>query len=593
MPKIPISKGAGFVQHTEAGHLNIRERLHYYDDHKADFWKGLSKLGDSLYGIGMKGIEFAEKLQDSENALAAGEYRAAWNKREAALEDRMNQNPGEVENFGKWAEESDKEWQKESEQFTSRMSKTFRANFENNFSVHRQNALSQRRAKSFQAAVTRQRSMFDKLAKDAAEAGDYDMAEWAANEAAACGVITPAEQDNYLNVYIPQMRDFNAVNERINKKDYSVIADLQKNVYTTLDEKQKRAFISAARSQQTEDRLEWESEYTRSFVAGNPPYNDMKSLESAFTGGVIDTRQYNYAARLIEARDRQRSEARIEKFNVDITKGITPTAGDLKKQLDSGKITRAEYLYMMGVVQKISDHKEKLALAAKNRADNMRKVQAAEMEKRKITAIETALNAEEANEMISLDPQVLADFKDKYYRLIEEASLPPEKVYKLQIKVNDLIDKVKKGKGEFSTPEGRIVRKYIQRTFRDDDLSYKGLGAGDGIWWSNIESGQQHQMEQYNDIMWMAREMLAKGKGSKEVIDTIDGMVKEMNNANAVTTVRNIWYQRKQDAEQAKKEAEQEAENAALAKEYSDRVERQLAENRNNDEKNKFFGGNK
>lgn len=329
MPRIPTSGNASALGHVNQGNLRIGERLQYYRD-GSEFGEGIERAGRAISAVGSAVVEFAEKKQRAEDNLAAAEYRAAWKKRELELEERMEANPGMVEEFGKWAEENDKAWDKESKVFTDRMSRDFRKAFVIDADVMRREAVSSRIRTSNRAAVKRLRNQYTTLIQELCQSGSYDDAVLQANVAAADGVFTNEEADYYREKYVPQMRDYQEVETLVKNAPAEAAKVLEdQNNYSNLTSDQRKTFLSIAYRRDAEKRLGENESLEARLLNGESVTED--EVRKNFEGrtSADDLKQMNQQLKMVQGFSAKRETAKERLAEAQKRKQFEQTSADL------------------------------------------------------------------------------------------------------------------------------------------------------------------------------------------------------------------------------------------------------------------------
>lgn len=317
MPKIPTSNNTSGLGHVEVGNLRIGEQLQYHRD-GGEFGAGIARAGSGLASLGNAMMEFAQKKQDAENDLAAAEYKAAWTKREQKLETKMSNNPGMVEEFGNWAQESDKEWVKESKAFTDRMTGDYRKRFLTEWEPVRTKAVGERLRISNRAAVKRIADDYTSVIQELCQSGMYDDAYLEAEVAYADGVFTPEQVEDITKRYIPQMEDFNAVNALVENAPAKALEELKnQNNYKNLTTEQRTNFLRSAGRRDAEKRLAENERLEERLLNGEAVSVDevKKNFEGRNSAG--DIQQKNQQIKMVQSFSARRDTAkeRLEAAN--------------------------------------------------------------------------------------------------------------------------------------------------------------------------------------------------------------------------------------------------------------------------------------
>lgn len=171
MPKIPMNRQIGMVQHVraEAPMTGSGLRLKYADDGTAET---LQKFAVNMDRSVSALAEYQRKKEYTEDRLAAAEARNLYRTINADLESRMADNPNDYEKFKEWAQDADKRYADGVREFTGKMSADYRKQFEAEMSGIRVENLGRRTRIGIQAKVTADYNLFQSQWKDAALRGD-------------------------------------------------------------------------------------------------------------------------------------------------------------------------------------------------------------------------------------------------------------------------------------------------------------------------------------------------------------------------------------------------------------------------------------
>lgn len=329
MPKIPTSNNTSGLGHVEVGNLRIGERFQYHRD-GGEFGAGIARAGSGIASLGNAMMEFAQKKQDAENDLAAAEYKAAWARREQDLETRMSQNPGMVEEFGNWAQESDKDWEKVSKTFTDRMSGDYRKRFLTEWEPVRTKAVGERLRISNRAAVKRIADGYTSVIQLNCKAGNYKGAIGAADIAAEHGVFAPEQVEDIKKRYVPQMQDFNEVNALVENAPAEAAKVLKdQNNYSNLTSDQRKTFLSIAYRRDAEKRLGENEALEARLLNGESVTEDEVRKNFKDRTSADDLKQMNQQLKMVQGFSAKRETAKERLAEAQKRKQFEQTSADL------------------------------------------------------------------------------------------------------------------------------------------------------------------------------------------------------------------------------------------------------------------------
>lgn len=177
MPKIPVNRQTAMIQHVRATTpINAGgQHLQFYKSNTAEaLINAGAKIGNASAELGQKMMAFSEKLQYTEDRLAATEAKNLYRNLQSDLQKRMTANPGQYDQFGEWAKETDKTYADQVQTITSRMSGDFRRQFDAEMEGLRKETIARRENLGMQGRVTADYTLFQAQWKDAALRGDLN-----------------------------------------------------------------------------------------------------------------------------------------------------------------------------------------------------------------------------------------------------------------------------------------------------------------------------------------------------------------------------------------------------------------------------------
>ena len=175
MPRIPMSEKAGLIRHvSDSVHMQGAPGLNWKLDEGQALINMGEKLGRGAERLGLAGIEFGRRLQETEDKLNATKIESLWREGQSALEARMKDSPGAYDKFGEWARETDRNFTEASKPYMEKMSSRSRELLEARMEGYRAEAIHRRTAIGNHARATADYNFFQEEWKEAALRGDRD-----------------------------------------------------------------------------------------------------------------------------------------------------------------------------------------------------------------------------------------------------------------------------------------------------------------------------------------------------------------------------------------------------------------------------------
>lgn len=398
MPRIPLSN-AQKIGHTSA---SVNQQSAPGMNFGMDDARALQGAGDTVgqvgRGLGSALMRFGEQVQQAEDRLAAAEYETAWNNREKALEARMRENPGSVKEFGKWADESDKEWEDEGKQYLDRMSQRQREVFEVNWRRNRDNAVYRRQELTIGAQVKSLQDRYAKQIQDLCQTGDYDGAK------RLIGVLIGLETSPFTADQIDGFREFVNKSETFGLLRKAFDSGNAKDIENTLEllkVRNKDGGYLHDLGLTEEERARW-IKYGENTLRETENQQCEDALYTYLKDGTYDSEDklransdrmsphvFAYKMELAkkakaaeEGRQRDADDKIYYGYIVDYVKSgykIFPTQEELDKDYNAGKISQALYLKLSSFREKV-DSRDKAAAETEARKIQ---IQHAEAERKK------------------------------------------------------------------------------------------------------------------------------------------------------------------------------------------------------------------
>jgi hypothetical protein len=215
--------------------------------------------------------------------------------------------------------------------------------------------------------------------------------------------------------------------------------------------------------------------------------------------------------------EKARIQGEWEEFQVDVARAEKPgdlpaTMEELDARLENGELTREEYLRRRRLLQKALDDFGK----GERNARSERERDAAD-----------SLKYEAAMAVFPVEPaanrRLLNHYRERAMDAIGDPALLRSTLEWLDKEAEDGLA----GRGAFSTPDGQMVRRYIQDSFVARNGEFTGLKWDPWGW--GKEDSQEFMQARYHEVVEVAAQMLEKGKSPAEIMDFIDGQADELN----------------------------------------------------------------
>ena len=496
MPRIPMSE-RGYVPHVENG---VRMRGAPGMDFGMDTSRALRDAGNGLEDLGRgalelyaAGREFVEREADTQNKLAATNARNLYRAINEELENRMASNPADFKEYSKWADEADQRYLDEVRQYTEQMTTPFRNQFNAEMEGIRIDSLSQRRKIGIQAKVTADYNMMQTLLKDAAQRGDE--AEYKRILDEHKGTLISEEEYNIRNVEYGKLADSAAA-----KRLVDAAADSESPV-------QAKSILERLKERDSD---------------GN--YVNFKNITEDYRDQLI---------RVAKTAKTQKETERDAHVLAEINQGRVPTEDSLIAAKDADIITEEQFNRYMGWVKSYNSAIASAEKAAKAeaKAEKNEAKQAANEAKRLQREQETIekdhWNYKISNTWFSSDPNAAWAQREQIWSEILKSVNDSSDLNELMKHLDSQMQDGLSGKSEFTTPDGKLVQQYIEKSYRDG-VQIKGLSYDPSGLFNKVKD-QKFMQARYYEIHEMAREMLRKGKTGTEVIEEVKKRVGQLN----------------------------------------------------------------
>lgn len=508
MPRIPLST-AQKIGHVDA---EVNQQSAPGMGFGMDDARALQNAGDAIgqagRGLGNAMMQFAERVQEAEDRLAAAEYETAWNKRQKELETRMKENPGSVKDFGKWATESDAAWENDSKQYTDRMSKRYRDVFETNWRRQRDNAVYRRQELTIQAQVKSLQDGYAKQIQERINTGDYNGARELIKEIGSmkdnangkpCSPFTE-DQIKGFGEFVDKSEAFGLLRNMFDSGEAAQIQtalDLLKETdengayvrFTTAPEDESDEYwnVTGRGNLTEEERARWikygenvqmqqRNDAAKAYLAevnSTGKYQTKKELNELLKAGEITAEDYNFRWKIAEGKEQEAEREKDKAFRDEMSEviadynhggSIVDVRDELELKLERGIITPAQYNEGIRIIEILENKEEqKIAvLKAESEKGQVAARQVEELEARIRTADYPA-------------PAEQLQWQTQYYNEIKKVFA---KYPKIQEKLMKAVDQRLKDDPLEKTEIGRELKKTVDGYIRQADQSI-GLGIFD------------------------------------------------------------------------------------------------------------------
>ena len=492
MPRIPMSD-RGFVPHVENNaHMSGAPGMDFgMESSRAlrDAGNGISDalddLGRGALALGAAARDFVEKKADTQNKLMATETDNLYLAIQEELNNRMAANPASYKDFPKWADEADQRFLDQSRQYTEQMTTDFRELYYARKEHDRIQDLSKRKLIATQAEVTNQYNMMQTQLKSAAEQGKAD--DYKAILEAHKGVLISEDEYNLRMQEYPKLADSAAAKRLV---DAAADSDSPVQAKSVLEQLKER-------------------DSDGNFV-------NFKNLSEDYRDQLI---------RATKTAKAQKETERDSHVLAEINQGRPPTMESLLAAKDAEIITEEQFNRYVGWVKSYNSAIEAAAKAAKSEA-KAEQTEAKRLKTEHEADVRDAWKYRIVNTWFSSDPNAAWAQREEIWKEVMKSVNDTSNLTDIMKTLDTQMQNGLSGKDEFGTPDGKMVLKYIEDSYRDGS-EFQGL-KWDPWGWEKDKS-QSFMQARYYEIHEIAREMLRKGDGAAKVIEEVKTRVGKLN----------------------------------------------------------------
>lgn len=558
MPKIPMSD-RGFVPHVEN---NVRMHGAPGMDFGMQNLKGLTDAARGIEGLGQGllrltdgMIEYYKQEADTQNKLAAQNAQNLYLAINEELENKMAANPADFKSYVEWADKADQRYLDEVRQYTDQMTEPFRKQFNAQMEGVRIKSLSRRQHIAINAKVTEDYNNMQSLLKDAAARGNAEQYKSILEEQR--GVLISEEDYKTRMIDYPRLADSFAAQKILMAEDetaYEKLTEKDENGnyknFANMPLDYREQCIRAAKTQKEKRDTEEEYRFMADITLGNVPTEE--NLAADLREGKITPEQFNRKIALVKRynADKASEERRInaeakqaaneaekelkERFEASYHMGapMYRTQAELDVALKNGEVTTEAYNDFSRYIKQFDVSIESARKAAETearRADTERAENIRDSYKFDIIQLDFPTNPNEAYDMFQdVWDELKAHVKD-YKHLVD-----------LYGTLKTQLDKgLKNEQDEFKSPEGKAVKQYIEKKFRNGTDFQELYYDPNGLF--NKEDSQNFQQARYYELYEIARKMLRDGKSASEVTAEINERVSQLNDGKIKNILETMY----------------------------------------------------
>lgn len=173
MPKIPFAPKPDAPRHvSDAVPMSGAPGMNFKMEEGEALRQFGKSLGEAGRAVGGAMTDFAEKLTDTSNQLAAAEAQSLYTKQSEELRTRMAQNPFQYKEFAKWSRDNETAFDEAAKPILERMSPNFRKLFEARMSGVRARQSGEFKRVGTQAQISVELERYKKLKAEYAKTGN-------------------------------------------------------------------------------------------------------------------------------------------------------------------------------------------------------------------------------------------------------------------------------------------------------------------------------------------------------------------------------------------------------------------------------------
>ncbi len=461
------------------------------------FGGALADAGDKISNALFRTVgamnQFHAQEQAAADHLAATEARNLYSQINGELEQRMAANPGEFEQFGDWAAETDQKFRDAASGIVEKMSPKFRAQFEADMQGLRQQSLARRQNVALQAKVTADYNLFQAQWKDAALRGDLNSCDRMLDAQRETGLISQQEYDQ-KKIDFYRLKDFGEVRRLIDTGDKEIAEKL------TARDKDGNYLHFTHLSQGERDRL---TRYARNVADEQANQRQMAFLVAAAKNGECMTKdelgamhdrgeisdeEYRMRLPVVERFWELRRAEAEQKIIADASiSGEIPDLKKLEADYADGRISAEDYNRQRAAIEQ--GQARRAAMEQRRQAEEQRqKNMVLRQWKAQIELSDRPLPDQIARQKAALAQQAAALFPR------DDAS---------QLEIMEVFDKHIKDDIFGKTDTGKEVKSELEEIKKE------------------IDQSDPDQIEMWIELTEVARRMLGDGKPYHEIVKQI------------------------------------------------------------------------
>lgn len=483
--------------------------------------EGLKNMGE---GIGKGMMDYAETkwklnkaLEEKEDQLAMDEAESAYKRKQFDLNQRIKENPNEVDNFGKWAEEVDSDWEAEEQQYVERMSDNARKRYQLIMNERRYTDVQNRNHMTTMAKTAKIYNQTKDLLAEQCRIGDWDGAMQILNNAqnGDTKLFSDEEYRKIKEEYIPQQQELFEIEYAENSNDFTMIDKLEaKNAdgvyqnFSKINLDKRRQLIQRFKEKQAKLQTDnYNGLLVKTTNGERITLNEIQDLYdkgglnasgySAMVRNIQNDNMVNYQTRLIEIYTSEEDENKIKE-------NINSLLADMDNDLKTNNLRQEQVnVFTSQLAQKKGGSSKNITATKTTSTDVINQVK---------------------GQIMLLDmphPNNLNLVRSQYVSAIQE-SFPDD--LKTQADLIDLLNKELNDDPLEKSELGKDVKAYIKNMFADLSAQDKNDTKNDD--WGHYEDQNIVYAWQY-DALYIARQLINKpGITMADIRTKIDEAVK-------------------------------------------------------------------
>jgi hypothetical protein len=561
MPKIPMANMPGNTKVIDHSARAIGIPQDFGMESPKAILKASNLVMEGATQIGNAIMKYHKVMRDKEDQLAIDEANAAYRKRQLDLELKMKENPNNVEQFGRWAEDNDIEWEAEEKQYTERMSEQAKRQFKALMNEKRYADIRKRQSISTIARTTNLYNRTKGLFQEQCRIGDFDSAIQTIHNAQAgdTKLFSAEEERTLLEEYLPQQQQLNEIYQAEQNNDLSMIEKLSAikadGVYVNFDklsQEKRMELIRNFKGKKATGNTELIQATLADSLRGKMSLT-IEDLNKKHDNKEINNLTYISLYKLIKEHEQRVAQDAMTDFKVNTIQSQKPpqTTAQIQKDFNDGKITRQEFLEKM----EIASTYEAATAKAKSELAKLNEQNYADSLVGKLYQMD-----------IPLHPADNAIAKQDYYKQAMEKISNPKLLQSTLNTIDQIFADGLNGKGVFDTPEGKQIKKWFDDTYFNSKGGYwHGLGTEFATWDFGNDNRQDLQSERAYYVLGTMANYLAQGKTFQEIKPLIEEMVANFNEVDIKNIMEEATDHNTMIAKRIRKRESIMSDNAAIS----------------------------